>query len=106
MEDAEDTEEGKEGDFKEVRLVLGETSLEDAEEDKEDDFAGKREAELRRGSSKREPTLIFLLILRRLKNLLLIMRRLKNLVILIAGILNDWSLGAQLRTLALTGGEK
>ena len=75
-----------------MKVVLGETSLEDAEEDKEDGFAGKREAELRRGSSKRVPTLMFLLIVRRLKNLLLIMRRQKNLVILIACILNDWSL--------------
>ena len=36
---------------------------------------------------------------------LLIMRRLKNLVILIAGTLNDWRLGAHLRTLVLTGGK-
>ena len=69
--------------------------MEDAEEAKEEDFAGKREAELRRGSSKRKPTLMFLLI----------MRRLKNLVVLIAGTLNDWSLGANLRTLVLTGGK-
>ena len=66
--------------------------MEDAEEAKEEDFAGKREAELRRENSKREPTLMFLLIVSRLKNLLLIMRRQKNLVILIACILNDWSL--------------
>ena len=59
--------------------------MEERVEDKEDDFASKREAELRRGNS--------------------IMRRLKNLVILVAGKLNDWSLGAHLRTLVLTGGK-
>ena len=59
--------------------------MEDAEEAKEEDFAGKREAELRRGNS--------------------IMGRLKNLVILVAGKLDDWSLGANLRTLVLTGGK-
>ena len=50
--------------------------MEDAEEDKEDGFAGKREAELRRGSIK----MMILLIIRRLR---------KKLVILIAGIMND-----------------
>ena len=71
-------------------LVLEESSLEDTEEDKEDGFAGKAEAELRRGSIKSE---------------LLMMRRPRKLVILIAGILNDWSLEALPKTLDLTGGK-
>ena len=76
-EDAEEREEDNEEDFKDVWLVFGVVGgslFENAEEEgKEDDFAGKREAELRRGSIK-------MMLMRRLK---------KKLVILIAGIMND-----------------